>query len=376
MRPLTAAELKLVQANGDFWLDMFKAIDKSEQDKNIFVSPLSISMALGMTMNGANGTTLDSMKNVLRFSNLSMSEINEAYKSLIALLSTVDPNVQLNIANSIWYRTGFPVERDFIDVNKTYFDALVSDLDFNNPSSCDVINSWVNAETSGKINKILDGPIPPELMMYLINALYFKGDWTFKFKKELTKDDQFTLQNGSKVSCQMMSQESRFALYTGDSFSALDLPYGGQVFSMTVILPKADIDINTMMDSFSLTAWRDVLNGLQSTGVVVLLPKFKLEYETSLIPPLRAMGMGNAFDGRADFTRICKSIPLCIGEARHKTYVKVDEEGTEAAAVTIIGIKTTSAGPIFRADRPFLFVIRERSSGAVLFVGKILNPNG
>ncbi len=374
LRPLTQSELKLVQANSRFWLGLLQEVNKADDAKNVFISPLSISMALGMTLNGARGETFDSMRATLQFSNMSEEEINDSYRSLVALLTNADPNVQLNIANSIWHRNTFAVEREFIDINKTYFDAVVSGLDFTSPSAVNVINSWVNDQTRGKIGQIID-KIRDYMMLYLINAIYFKGTWTSQFNKDKTRDDEFTLRDGSKQPCKMMMQEEEFGFYANEKFTSLDLPYGGRAFSMTIVLPRSGEDIGSFLNSFQTNEWETLITNLRETKILTMIPKFKLEYETGLIPTLSGLGMGIAFSDYADFKRINKDVALCISEAKHKTYVNVDEEGTEAAAVTSIGVGVTSAPPMFRVDRPFLFVIRERSSGTILFVGKILNPN-
>ena len=377
MRPLSISELRLVQANGKFWLKLFKEIDRADADKNVFISPLSISFALGMTLNGANGSTLDSMRATLEFAGMPTQEINESYKSLMQLLTTADPSVRMQIANSIWYRNTFSVEKEFMDVNKTYFDAVVSALDFSKSDAATIINGWVNQKTNGKIPTIVQPPINPLTVMYLINAIYFKGVWTSQFKKEDTRDDLFTLRNGSKVPCKMMNQEATFRYYSSDKLAAIDLPYGHKFFSMTIILPRPDVDVSAFLATFQASDWDNVIAGFREENIPLSLPRFKLEYDKGLIEPLKALGMEIAFDpDRADFTRINRNGELFINEAKHKTFVEVNEEGTEAAAVTSIGIGRTSTPAPFRIDRPFIFVIRERTSGAILFAGKILNPAG
>lgn len=374
IRELTVAETKLVQANSKFWLKLFKEIDKDEKNKNVFISPLSVSMALGMTLNGANGATYDSMRATLDFSNLSRDEINSAYRSLIDLLVSIDPKVQMKIANSIWHRQDFSVEPDFINLIKTHFDASVSGLDFRSPTAVETINKWVKEKTQGLISKIIE-QIPDEMVMYLINAIYFKGNWTYQFDARNTRDELFTLPNQSRVSTKMMSQEREHSYFANERFQAIDLPYGGGVFSMTIILPRAGTDISMFLASFSTTEWESLVNSFSQTRAMLLLPKFKLEYSTGLKKALERMGMRIAFIRYvADFTRINKDGGLFISEAKHKTFVEVDEEGTRAAAVTSIGIGIVSAPPEMRVDRPFIFVIREKKSGAILFAGKIVDP--
>jgi len=377
MRELTLAEKKLTQSNGKLWLKLFKEMNNAENGKNLFISPLSISMALGMTLNGARGTTYDAMTATLEFQGISSEEINQGYRSLTELLTGADPGVKMNIANSIWSRTGFVVEQSFITTNKTFFNAQVSSLDFSNPSALATINAWVNEQTRGKIPTILDNPIPEEIVMYLINAVYFKGTWTHQFDPKNTRDAEFTLPTGSKVPCKLMTMNSRFQYRETEKYQAIDIPYGAGYFSMAVILPSPGSNIDAFVASLQSGEWESIINGFQSTEMLLSLPRFKLEYKKSLIKSLSALGMEIAFDrNKADFRGINRNGELFISEADHKTYVEVNEAGTEAAAVTSIGIGLTSLPPSMTVDRPFVLVIRERNSGAILFVGKVIDPRG
>lgn len=382
MRPLTASEQRLIQANDKFWIKLLKEVNTSDAARNVFISPLSISFALGMTLNGASGSTYDSMRATLEFRDMPLEEINSSYQSLMKTLTTVDPKVQMHIANSIWYREGFSVEPAFLDVNRTCFDAVVRALNFSSADAVSTINAWVKEKTNGKIREIVSSRDLDGAVMYLINALYFKAAWAYQFKPDQTRDDQFTLRDGSKVPCKMMNQEASFGLFSTDRFQAIDLPYSYGIYSMTILLPRAGLDINEFVSSFTLTEWQQAVEKLVEQKMQLSMPKYRLEYDLDLKPPLRALGMEIAFDpSRADFRKISQAVyrtgdRLFITQATHKTFVEVNEEGTEAAAVTSIGIGITSAPLAIRIDRPFLFVIRERSSGTVLFVGKILNPNG
>ncbi len=382
MRPLTASEQKLVQANDGFWLKLLQEVNKEDAEKNVFISPLSVSFALGMTLNGAEGETYGAMQSTLGLGNMTRDDVNSSYKSLMQTLSTVDPKVQMQIANSIWYREGFSVEPAFVDVNRNYFDALVRALNFSSQDAAPTINAWVNEKTNGKINKIVEPPISGEMVMYLINALYFKGAWTYQFKPEETRDDQFTLKDGSRVPCKMMNQETSLLLLSSDRYQAVDLAYAHGIYSMAIFLPRPGLDVDDFISSFTQTDWQQAVRNLKEQEIILSMPKFKLEYKLDLIPSLKVLGMEIAFDGaRADFRRISQAVynqgeRLYISEANHKTFVEVNEEGTEAAAVTSIGVGVTSAPPSVRIDRPYLFLIRERSTGTVLFAGKIMNPNG
>ncbi|MCK4224604.1 MAG: serpin family protein [candidate division Zixibacteria bacterium] len=375
-RELTATEKRLVESDNKFGLKLFNEIIKEERDKNVFISPLSVAMALGMTYNGANGETQEAMQKTLELNDLTTQEVNESYKSLIELLSQLDPKVRFQIANSIWYCQEFSFEKEFIDLNRTYFNAQVSGLDFNDPNAAKTINGWVDEKTNGKIKEIVDSPIDPFTVMFLINAIYFKGTWTYQFDKSLTKDDWFTLPDGSKKACKMMTQEGEFQYFRNADFQALDLPYGDGDFSMTIFLPHLQKDIDSLIGEFNQKNWDQWINSFSKHEGTLQLPKFTLEYELKLNDILKALGMAVAFDPfEADFTKMYKGPQrLFISEVKHKTFVKVNEEGTEAAAATSVGISYTSVGFWIRVDRPFVFVLRENKSQTILFMGKIVEP--
>jgi serpin B len=332
-----------------------------------------------MTLNGANGTTRDAMAHTLEFGGMSQDDINTSYTSLIAHLIGLDPKVKFQIANSIWHRPELNVEQSFKDVNKQNFDAEISSIDFSDPSAPKTINGWVDRNTNGKIKEIVPDPIPGELVMYLINAIYFKGTWTYRFDTSQTRNDFFTLADGSKRPCRMMSQGGDFSYYSGDELQAIDILYGDAGFGMTILLPKAGTNIDTFVGQLTQQQWNTWIGRMNKTKGDIYLPKFKLEYKKTLNDMLIAMGMSIAFNpDAADFRKIDRRGGLFISEVMHKTFVQVDEEGTEAAAVTSVGMGVTSIGPsdrfIMRVDRPFIFVIREHHSGTILFIGKIVEP--
>ncbi len=377
VRNLTTAEIKLTESDNKFGLNLFKEIVNSDENKNIFISPLSISMALGMTYNGADSTTLEAMHETLEYGDLTIQEVNESYQSLIELLTELDPKVIFDIANSIWYREGFTVENDFLTTNQDYFDAIVEALDFNRSDAADIINAWVNENTNGKIEEIVDSPIDPLTIMFLINAIYFKGTWTYEFDEENTTDDIFYLPDGSEKECKMMSHKNDHNYFENEQFQAIDLPYGDAGFSMTILLPKPEVDIDSIIAQMNNETWNSRLGSFSEREVNLHLPKFKLEYEISLNDILSALGMSIAFDPNlADFTNINKDGNLYISEVKHKTFVEVNEEGTEAAAVTSVEISLTSIGSgiTMHVNRPFVFAIRENHSGTILFIGKIVEP--
>jgi len=376
MRELTALEKQLVDSDNKFGLKLMREIVKLEKGKNVFISPLSISMALGMTLNGADGSTKEAMETTLELQEMTVQEINESYKSLIELLIHLDSEVLFQIANSIWYRQSYTLEPEFLNLNKTYFDAEVEGLDFNNPSSVDIINNWVDENTNGRIKEIIKN-IDPNTVMFLINAIYFKGAWTNPFDKDLTQDDLFTLPDGSQTSCKMMKQEGNFQYFENNDFQAIDLPYGDKNFSMTIFLPHANKDIDELIAQFTQENWNQWINSFSENWLILQLPRFKLKYEFTLNDVLKTLGMGIAFDsGNADFSRmLVERKDLYISTVKHKTFVEVDEEGTEAAAVTIVDIRDTALPPSMRVDRSFVFVIRENHSQTILFIGKIADIN-
>jgi len=376
VRELTSVEKQLVESDNSFGLKLFREINTDEKNENVFISPLSISMALGMTLNGANGATKQAIQNTLELAGLTDQQINESYRSLAELLVGLDPKVKFKIANSIWYRNSLTFEQNFLDVNRKFFNAEVSALDFSNPQSKNIINSWVENNTNGKIKQIVDN-IDPLTVMFLINAIYFKGTWTYEFEKNKTQDDFFNLPDGSRVPCKMMAQAGNFSYYASDDFQAVDLPYGDELFSMTIILPNPGKDIDALVETLTAENWNSWINNFATFEGELYLPRFKLEYEIKLNDVLKSLGMEIAFDpSRADFTGMYRSGGVYIDEVKHKSFVEVNEEGTEAAAATVVDMKLTSIGSGFtiRIDRPFIFAIREHHSGTILFIGKIVNP--
>jgi serpin B len=374
---ITPPERKLLESGESFSFQLFRNTVSEDDVENIFISPLSVSIALGMTMNGAKGETFNQMKETLAFNNLTMREINEGYDLLIERLESADPEVDMNIANSIWGDKGFSVRPDFRQNVENFFDARVQSLDFDDPESVETINDWVNENTNGLIEEIIQD-IPPSTVMYLINAIYFNADWTHPFDPENTRERAFTLKNGETIMTDMMAQERRFNTYFSDEVRMIDVPYSDSLYSMTIMMPGNE---NTSLNEFianSLTndnfnAW---LNNLSYQNVQFVLPKLELEYEITMNDVLKNMGMEDAFNVNDDDLSgiVDGGTDLFISEVKHKAFVTVDEEGTEAAAVTSVGVGVTSAPPAFIANRPYLFFIREQQTGAVVFMGKVGNP--
>ena len=379
IRELTSVEKTIVDSDNSFGVKLFQEIVKTQKDSNVFISPLSISMALGMTLNGANGTTREAMINTLELAGLSDQQINESYQSLMELLVGLDPKVRFQIANSIWYRNDHVFEELFFNQCKKYFDAEVAGLDFSDPKSKDIINGWVDDNTNGKIKEIVER-INANNVMFLINAIYFKGTWTYQFDESGTFDDQFYLPDNSTVPCKMMAQKEEYPYFATDQFQAVDLSYGDGLYSMVIILPNSNVDIDDVIMALDQSTWNEWLSKFEKQKGDVFLPRFKLEYKIKLNDILIALGMGTAFSPvEADFSKMYKPGGLYIDEVNHKTYVEVNEEGTEAAAVTSVVISERSTGGdegfVMHMNRPFIFAIREHHSGTILFVGKIVNPS-
>ncbi|MEO1021570.1 MAG: serpin family protein [Bacteroidota bacterium] len=379
---LGEAEKRILEADQTFGVNIFKDVVEMEADQeNVFVSPLSLSMALGMTMNGARGQTFSEMQQTLGFGELTQSEINEGYQGLDDFLTSVDEQVQLGIANSVWSKQGFPIEEPFINDLNTFFGAEAHEMDFNDPQTVEAINQWAADKTNDRILRVLER-IPPEMRLYLINAVFFKADWDTQFDPDFTTEVTFYTDDGGEPQIDMMNTSNTFNYLEQDRFQMVDLPYGNGSFSMSLILPKKEEESLDAFIAEEVTAGsvQDWISQMDTTMVLVGLPKFELSYKTkgSTLPTsLSEMGMPTAFTPRADFTGINPQGELLISSVDQHTFLKVDEEGSEAAAVTVIGVGVTSIGPSYPSvylNRPFLLLIREQQTGTILFMGKIGNP--
>ncbi|MEN0048932.1 MAG: serpin family protein [Bacteroidota bacterium] len=371
------AACDLVTTINDFGFDVFQKLHEAKADENSFVSPLSISTALSMVLNGTDGDTKTAIQSTLNLKDWQIEEINKAYLALLTKLPALDEKVKLQIANSIWYKEGFDVLPSFLDVNSDFFNSEIQELDFFKPEAVNTINSWVEDKTEGLIDKILD-EIPAEAVMYLINAIYFKGDWTNAFDEEFNYESNFFISENEKETVKYMSRgKAELAYFENELFQAVNLPYGDSLYAMSIFLPQPEQSIDEVVAALSTENWAAWNTAYDTTEVLFAMPKFELKYEKKLNQLLIDLGMGIAFTGKADFSKLNKSGGLRISEVRHKSFIKVDEQGTEAAAVTIIGIETTSVPtyPIMEVNRPFVFVIRDHVTNSALFVGKVMNPN-
>ena len=377
---LTAVEQEKAGTDNLFAFELFRtATTDLGANENALLSPLSVSIALAMTNNGAVGETRQAIERTLKFEGFSTEDINAYYQKLLTDLPALDPKTTLEIANSIWYRQGFNVLPDFLDVNRAFYRADVSALDFSAPNAKDIINDWVSNKTKKKIPTIIDADIPSELVMYLINAVYFKGAWEQRFDKSATKKGTFTRQDGSPLQTDFMHVKHSFNVGATEDVEAIELPYGNKKYSMVVLKPRNDINPAQLIEELHDTdTWPTLVSRFQYRETQLALPKFKFSYENKLNDELIDMGMGIAFGSSADFSGIGGERNLLISEVKHKSFIEVNEEGTEAAAVTSVGIELTSIGPqvyVFNIDRPFLFAIREVNTGLILFVGQVNDPS-
>lgn len=382
-KPDTNAEQKPIEisvavsnSTTKFAFDFFKTLQTDPQaNENVFVSPLSLHMALGMLVNGATDETRAEIMKALKAENISQSELNDAYLKLLEELPQADPKVKLGLANSIWYRNTFSVQPDFISSLKTYFKAQITGLPFVQ-SDINIINKWASDNTNGRIDNVIQ-EIKFEDIMFLMNALYFKGDWTAQFDAKNTKNQTFYLEGGATKTVQMMNQTDQFDYTSMEDFEAVQMPYGNKQFSATIILPKAGSTLESVFNNLNSDKWNSLQNNFSAQEVAMGVPKFTLEQEFQLQATLQKMGMLKAFTPGAQLNGINPIFkPLFVNFVKQNTFVAVDEVGTEAAAVTTIGVGTTAA-PLtkpFICNRPFGFIISEKTSNTILFMGRIMSP--
>ena len=374
-RILSAAETRIIAASNDFAFGLLRESRRSQAGENLFLSPTSASMALGMTLNGAAGTTLDSMRLALGLADAPLEDINQGYRSLIDLLRSLDQSVEFAIANSIWARQGVPFRSEFLDAGKTHFDAEIRTLDFAAPATLGTINGWVKEKTRDRIPTILD-EIRDNEVMFLINAIFFKGRWRITFDPKKTQDLPFHGADGTSrlvPTMRLDPEPLRVASVNGTTIA--ELLYGNGAYAMVLALPAEGRTLADLSDGLDAERWAEWTGALAETKVGLHLPRFRLEYKRELKEDLSRLGMRVAFDpDRADFTRMWTGTAerLYLTKVIQKTFVEVNEEGTTAAAATAVGVGVTSMPLTISFDRPFLFAIRERLSGTILFVGQVV----
>jgi len=359
---------------------MAEVLASETEQPNIVISPLSLNMALAMVWNGALGDTRKGIQTAMGMGDYPEEKVNSYFKDLRETLLAADPAVIVALANSIWADEGYPVKESFYDINRLWYNAQVSTLNFKDPAAPDIINRWCADNTNGLIDKIID-EIPESAVMYLLNALYFKGSWAdgYAFDVEGTRDAYFMTEAGSQKMIKMMGQQSEQLYYEDSDLQLTSLPYGNGAFRMTLILPAVNQTVTSVVGKLKDSNYLNAcLSGATKQEVNLFLPRFKTEYGVSLNDPLSAMGMALAFTDSADFSGI-SPIKSLISNVKQKACIEVDEEGSEAAAVTVVEIVATSVQPgpyipTFRANRPFLFMIQEDTSGTILFMGKVGAP--
>jgi serpin B len=366
---------EIIDAGEQFAFELFHQTCSLSTDENIMISPLSVSYALGMAYNGAADSTLEAFNEVLHFGDLTNQEVNETYKDLMGQLIQLDDDVEFSIANSIWYRLGANVLEDFIATNQEFFDAAVRELDFSDPASVDVINDWIADKTNDKIQDMLDY-IPPGVYMYLVNAIYFNATWKYEFDKDDTYSGTFYKEDESTSQADFMKLKGTLNYTSHNDYSAVELPYGDSAFSMVALLPAEGSTVSELIAMLDRDTWKERGTYSSPQEVQVELPKFKYEFKTLMNDHLSNLGLGVAFGGAADFSRITEETDLYISRVIHQTFIDVNEEGTEAAAATIVEMRETSIQvPVsIKFNRPFLYIIKENSTGAIMFMGKVGQP--
>lgn len=379
LRDLTPQEESLILSSNEFAFDLFHELNDPVQTGNLFFSPLSVQYALAMTLNGSDQETYEAIREVLKNQTLNEQEINESYQSLTKFLLRIDKTVLLKIANSIWYRKDLTVKEAFKQAIQIHYDAGISGLDFSDPGARDEINGWVSNKTEGLIGDLID-QIPAGVVMYLINAIYYKADWKYQFDESLTQDGPFFLDDGSQIQTELMTvEDAQVGYYRNDNLRLVDIPYGNGQFSMTILLPSSNRTLKDLYDSFNENAFKNWVSQLQNAKSTLIMPKFRIEYKTLLNDALSSMGMGIAFTGQADFSRLFEEpLDLYISRVIHQAVIEVNEEGSEAAAATAVEIMETSLPPepqIITINQPFIFMIREKFSGTILFAGKLMDPS-
>jgi len=367
----------LVENNNLFGYNLFeKVLSAEDANKNLMISPLSVSQALSMALNGANESTYEQMKSMLGYEGLSTTDINQSNQTIVNGLESHDPKVKMQIANSVWYRNDFSPKADFISNNKTFYEAEVSSYDPQKPDAAkEKMNNWVEDKTNGKIDQIIDN-VSPDNVMFLINAVYFKGEWKTQFKKSQTKKVEFTLDNGTKINTETMIGEVKLSYYNEEKYSVVKLPYGQGKFNMVIFLPEEGYTTTDIAPLISKTNFETLENSTE-TEREIYFPKFEFSYKNVLNDELAELGMTDAFNSDlADFKNITDA-GIYISKVNHKSYIKTDEEGSEAAAATSVEFEFTSIGPegTIRIDRSFLFAIVEEDTNSILFIGKVYNPS-
>lgn len=383
LRTLSPEEIELSGACSLFAIDLFHQLN-DENEPNQFFSPYSIHQALSMTMNGNTNPVLQEYMKTLRYDNLSIEEANRGSRDLRQFLSQVDPKVDFTIANAIWYKEGYQVKAPFVATAKDYYDAEVAPLQMMDPNSVKIINNWVEQKTKGMIRDILD-MIPPNAVMYLVNAIHYKADWKYQFDAKKTKKEAFYPRPSSTVQVDMMdsNEPATFKTYLGNGYRYLEIPYSTGQYNMAILFNQSG-DLAQAAAALNMANYEKWINESQEANFILKMPKFKMGYKIdNLANDLMAMGLVTPFGFHKDnFTELFDNPTdlLKISRVIHDAVIEVDEKGSEAAAATVVEVmERFSAGPstppVITLDKPFIFMIQERHSGAILFMGKLGDPS-
>jgi Serine protease inhibitor len=372
---LTRAQMEMVRANNAFALDLFARTAKDASGESFLISPLSVTYALGMVDNGAKGKTQEEINSVLGYDESTVEGLNAFCKTMLEQSAQVDPSTTIEIANTAVVNKVIPLLPEFTEKVESNYEAVVTYKDFEKDDVMGFINSWCDQKTHGMIPVLLEDPVDPSTYAHFLNAIYFKGIWSHQFKKADTSKEKFTLEDGSTRKVDMMHQKTTFSVGGGKGYSSIILPYGNQAYRMTVLLPAKGVSVKDVMDGLTVDSL-DPKCFYDAEEVDLKLPAFESEFKIDFSDILCDMGMPTAFSPLADFSAMTTA-QVCISQVLHKAKIKVDETGSEAAAVTDVTMKYASPGPgngpkvfTFHADHPFIYAITEVSTGAIFFIGQ------
>lgn len=379
--PAKAVDARLIDAGTRFSFDLFHALQAEKPAENLFISPASVQMVLSLTYNGARGETQQAMAKALSLNQMAVADVNRETGALRTVLANPDPKVELSIANAIWYKQGYKLNKEFAAISKEHYKADIEAADFGTPGAEKRINQWVDKATKGKIPRVIEDTSKDD-RMYLVNAIYFKGQWQDPFDAHNTRNQPFKQLDGTARDVPMMIRGGHYRYLKGDNFQAAALPYGEGRLSLYLIVPNAGVPFDQFVSQLTAERWATWRGQFSSHEGSVSMPKVKLTYHADLKPAMRQLGMGIAFDpNAADFGSLFTGLqePLYIRMILHDTALEINEQGTEAAAVTVVGVKAGSAPPprdrfSLVADHPYMIAICDDVTGAILFMGAIVNP--
>ena len=368
---LTTAQQAQVENSNEFAWKFFKEVSKGEQ-QDVFVSPLSVTYALGMLANGAVGDTQKEILEGLEFRSGKVDDINSLCHQLMIESPKLDKSTKVSIANAVVANKNKPLQPDFKNVVEKQYQALVTNQDFSSPATLSFINLWANELTHGMVPQLLDR-IHPDAVTYLLNALYFKGIWYRQFDKKRTQQESFTQADGKKLTVKMMHQKERFFAAENENYQTVVLPYGNGSYEMVVLLPREGKDLSSLLQTMDAKKWKDNLKKTYSSEVDLKLPRFTSAYTRELNDVLKLLGMNTMFErGKADLTKMSMAKAF-VSMVLQKAKIEVDEEGSKAAAVTVVETLDAAALPsrpiMFHANRPFMYAIVEHSTGTIFFMG-------